>query len=66
MYVASQNGHTDTVDLLLKEGADVNLANTSLVKVFKVIEQMCFYFLIIYKSLEVFLWELQLKWGTSR
>ena len=55
MYVASQNGHTDTVDLLLKAGADVNLANTSLVKVFKVIEQMCFYFLIIYKSLEVFL-----------
>ena len=35
LYVASHNGHTDTVDILVKEGADVNLANTSLVKVFK-------------------------------
>ena len=35
VYVASHNGHTDTVDILVEEGADVNLANTSLVKVFK-------------------------------
>ena len=28
MYAASQNGHTDIVDLLVQAGADINLATT--------------------------------------
>ena len=28
LYVASQEGHTDVVDILVKAGADVNQANT--------------------------------------
>ena len=31
VYIASQNGHADTVDVLVKAGADVNLANIDLV-----------------------------------
>ena len=34
LYVASHNGHADTVDILVEEGADVNLANTNLVNLF--------------------------------
>ena len=26
VYIASQNGHTDVVDLLVSEGADIHLA----------------------------------------
>ena len=29
LYVASQNGHTDVVDILLKKGADVNQTTTN-------------------------------------
>ena len=28
MYAASQNGHTDVVDLLVQAGADIHLATT--------------------------------------
>ena len=28
LYVASENGHTDVVDLLVRAGADVHLATT--------------------------------------
>ena len=33
MYVASRNGHTEVVDLLVQAGADINLANTDEVHV---------------------------------
>ena len=28
VYIASQNGHTDVVDLLVQAGAEINLAET--------------------------------------
>ena len=33
MYVASQEGHTEVVDLLVQAGADINLATTDEVHV---------------------------------
>ena len=33
VYVASQNGHTEVVDLLVQEGADINLATADKVHV---------------------------------
>lgn len=63
VYVASQNGHTDVVDLLVKAGADIHLANTNVslqITVFKHLYPICVRSLLLhpmflYNRLAVFL-----------
>ena len=37
MYVASQNGHPDVVDLLVQAGADIHLTETEVHTVFSLV-----------------------------
>ena len=38
MYTASENGHTEVVDLLVQAGADINLASTDEVRIIMLVQ----------------------------